>query len=274
MAAERAASNPLASGAGTRALEHAYGFGYSQTGGYMVDYINAIQPLVVASDGRPIYDGYIVGVAGGAFVGGVPLNQCAARAAGTTPAADPQRRRAGDPDHVPVGLPVRQRRPARGRRHDGRPVPPLRDGRAGHATPDELYYSAAPADIVRAGRDVPPTYVQRGPAQPVPELDPLRRGADEPRSVGARRAAAAAPSDPCRSARRLDEFGNVTGGLRSPFVDVPTSTWFGSATGASFCFIAGHEVPFDQATLDGSTRPRRVREAVTHDVARLVGQRS
>jgi hypothetical protein len=31
---------------------------------------------------------------------------------------------------------------------------------------------------------------------------------------------------------------------------VPTSTWFGSAAGASFCFIAGHEVPFDQAALD------------------------
>jgi len=47
----------------------------------------------------------------------------------------------------------------------------------------------------------------------------------------------------------LDAFGNVTGGLRSPFVDVPTSTWFGSSTGASFCFIAGHEVPFAEAQL-------------------------
>jgi len=35
-----------------------------------------------------------------------------------------------------------------------------------------------------------------------------------------------------------------------PDIDVPTSTWFGSSTGASFCFIAGHEVPLSQATLD------------------------
>ena len=47
----------------------------------------------------------------------------------------------------------------------------------------------------------------------------------------------------------LDAFGNVTGGLRSPFLDVPTSTWYGTSTGASFCFIAGHEVPFSEAQL-------------------------
>ena len=58
----------------------------------------------------------------------------------------------------------------------------------------------------------------------------------------------------------LDEFGNVQGGLRSPYVDVPTSTWRGIATGASFCFIAGHEIPFDQAPLDGALPDaRRVR---------------
>jgi hypothetical protein len=47
----------------------------------------------------------------------------------------------------------------------------------------------------------------------------------------------------------LDEYGNAVGGVRSPYVDVPTSTWFGSSTGESFCFIAGHEVPFDRAQL-------------------------
>lgn len=47
-----------------------------------------------------------------------------------------------------------------------------------------------------------------------------------------------------------DQFGNLVGGLRSPYVDVPTSTWNGSSTGASFCFIAGHEIPFDSALLN------------------------
>ena len=72
----------------------------------------------------------------------------------------------------------------------------------------------------------------------------------------------------------LDEFGNVLGGLRSPYLDVPTSTWLASSTGASFCFIAGHEVPFDQATLDElyTTRGAYVR-AVARDVHELVAER-
>jgi hypothetical protein len=46
------------------AAKHLYGFGYSQTGGYLYDYINAIHPLDVARNGgHPIYDGYIVAVA-------------------------------------------------------------------------------------------------------------------------------------------------------------------------------------------------------------------
>ena len=47
----------------------------------------------------------------------------------------------------------------------------------------------------------------------------------------------------------LDEFGNVRGGVRSPLLDVPTSTWNGNSTGLSFCRIAGHEKPFDAARL-------------------------
>jgi hypothetical protein len=72
----------------------------------------------------------------------------------------------------------------------------------------------------------------------------------------------------------LDAFGNVTGGLRSPFLDVPTSTWFASSTGASFCSIAGHEVPFDQARLDTLYPSRGAYvSAVAQDVRRLVEQR-
>ena len=72
----------------------------------------------------------------------------------------------------------------------------------------------------------------------------------------------------------LDAHGNVTGGLRSPFVDVPTSTWFGSSTGASFCFIAGHEVPFDHATLKSLYPSHGVYvRKVVRDVGELVAQR-
>ena len=47
----------------------------------------------------------------------------------------------------------------------------------------------------------------------------------------------------------LDQNPNVQGGLRSSYLDGPVSTWYRRSTGASFCFIAGHEVPFAQSTL-------------------------
>jgi hypothetical protein len=72
----------------------------------------------------------------------------------------------------------------------------------------------------------------------------------------------------------LDKFGNVTGGVRSPFVDVPISTWYGNSTGPSFCRIAGHEVRFEMARLRElyPTKDAYVR-AVTADVKKLVSQR-
>jgi hypothetical protein len=73
-----AASNPLAhpaSGAKATPVRHVYGFGYSQTGGFQFDYVNAIQPLVVVADGKPMFDGYIVAVASGSLVG-LTINQC------------------------------------------------------------------------------------------------------------------------------------------------------------------------------------------------------
>jgi hypothetical protein len=122
---------------------------------------------------------------------------------------------------------------------------------AGHASPDELYYSAAPDDIEQAGRTVPPVACNEGPRSRLSmslasnaffrNLDRwVRRGIAPPR---------AAPIRVENGAPVLDEHGNVTGGVRSPYVDVPTATWFGSATGASFCFIAGWERPFDAAKL-------------------------
>jgi alpha/beta hydrolase family protein len=271
-----ARSNPLA-----RHVAHAYGFGYSQTGGYMVDYLNAINPLVVASDGRGVYDGYIVGVAGGNFIGAVPINQCSDTPRVSAGVVDPRLviRNAGVPvikimsqsDYL-AALPVR-------REDSDSKADPYRHyemAGAAHATPDELYFSAAPADIVKAGRDVPPGSCNEGPRSRFPSsihFDAALTNLD----LWVRYHLPPPHADPItvvNNAPVLDAFGNVTGGLRSPFVDVPTSTWFASSTGASFCGIAGHEVPLPQATLDAlyPTHGAYVR-AVTRDVGRLVGDR-
>ena len=72
----------------------------------------------------------------------------------------------------------------------------------------------------------------------------------------------------------LDRFGNVIGGVRSPFVDVPTSTWIGNSTGESFCRIAGHEMPFDAARLrELYPKPGDYAKAVEANVEALVKTR-
>ena len=72
----------------------------------------------------------------------------------------------------------------------------------------------------------------------------------------------------------LDRFGNVTGGVRSPFVDVPRSTWNGNSTGESFCRIAGHEQPFDAARLaELYPKPGDYAKAVEANVKALVAAR-
>ena len=128
-------------------------------------------------------------------------------------------------------LPNPQPRPVAGDRH-------YEMAGAGHATPDELYFGPAPDDIVKAGRTPPPLSCNEGPRSRFPSnifSDAVMRNLDSWVSEGI----VPPHADPIlvqNGAAVLDQFGNVVGGLRSPFVDVPTSTWFGSSTGASFCF--------------------------------------
>ena len=228
-----------------------YGFGYSQTGGYMYDYINAVRPISTLPRGREVYDGYIVAVAGGAFAGAYPINQCVA-----APPLDERRQ------FTNVGVPIIHVMSQSdylagiaGRRLDSdAPSDQFRHyemAGAGHATPDELYFSARPADIVAADRAVPPQSCNEGPRSRFPSniffdailanLDSwVRDGTPPPHG---------SPIVVQQGAPVTDEFGNVLGGLRSPYLDVPTSRWEGNSTGASFCRIAGHEVPFQPEQL-------------------------
>jgi Alpha/beta hydrolase domain len=98
---------------------------------------------------------------------------------------------------------------------------------AAHATPDELSFSAAPADSSTTSRPSSTT--------------------------------SATSREGC--ARRSSTY--------------PPATWRGSATGASFCFIAGYEIPFDQARIDALSRTHGAYvRAVTRDVEDLVADES
>ncbi len=229
-----------------------YGFGYSQTGGYMYDYINGVAPLAKQQTGHSIYDAYVVAVAGGAFVGVVPINQCEAIPALTDPRL--QFSNVG----VPIIHVMSQSDYLRGitaRRPDSDvPSDAYRQyemAGAGHATPGELNFAAAPADIIKGGRAVPPMDCNEGPRSRFPSsifFDSTLRNLDQ----WVRKNIAPPHGSPIvveNGAPVVDRWGNVVGGLRSPYLDVPTSTWYGSSTGPSFCVIAGHEVPFSKSLL-------------------------
>jgi Alpha/beta hydrolase domain len=272
----REKSNPLAYGvaeSSAHPVVHLYGWGFSQIGGFLVTYANAIHPLDVKTNGKPMFDGYLIGTP----VLATPINQCAA----PIPANDPRRlvHNTGVPvirvmtqsDYL---LTITARQPdsdtaaERFRNYE--------IAGAGHATPDELNFSAAPADIIKAQRSVPPMSCTEGPRSRFPSsvgfnaawhnlIDWVGKGIPAPHA------------EPIRVENGkpvLDEFGNVTGGVRSPFVDVPTSTWSGSSTGESFCFIAGHEVAMDAARIKQLYPDHKTYETrVTVDVEKLVKER-
>jgi hypothetical protein len=50
------------------------------------------------------------------------------------------------------------------------------------------------------------------------------------------------------TAPRLDAYGNIVGGVRSPAVDVPVATLTGEPNGPAFCILAGTTVKFSPAT--------------------------
>ena len=271
----RVANNPFTYGTTTGAhpVARLYAWGYSQTGGYLYTYVNAIHPLDVKQFGKPLFDAYLIAVASGPS----PINQCAA----PIPPGDP--RRVITDAGVPVVRVMSQSDylPSVGARLPDSDVAPqltrnYEIAGSGHATPDELTYAAAPDDIVRAGRAVPPMACNEGPRSRFPSriaynailqnLDLwVRKGTAPPKTEQIK----VVDGKPV-----LDRFGNVTGGVRSPFLDVPTSTWNGNSTGESFCRIAGHEKPFDAARIaELYPKPGDYAKAVAANVTALVAAR-
>ena len=255
------------------AVDRLYAWGYSQSGGFLYTYINALHPLDVQANGKSLFDAYFIGVASGP----VPIHQCSARPEGE----DPRRkiRNVG----VPVVRVMTQSDYLRGiaaRRPDSdEPQDRFRNyeiAGAGHATPEELLYGPAVEDIKKAGIAPPPMECNEGARSRFPNsiaFNAIYRNLDE----WVRSGVVPPRAEPIRvdnGQAVLDPFGNVMGGVRSPFVDVPTAQWSGTSTGPSFCSIAGHEKAFDAARLKTlyPSLPRYAK-AVRENVEALIAAR-
>ncbi len=85
---------------------------------------------------------------------------------------------------------------------------------------------------------------------------------------------------PPRPAIARDQYGNARGGVRTPFLDVPTATYVPFDTAAykttfsGFCILYGYNVPFDAAQLGSLYRNHgQYVERVVHQSQRLVDER-
>jgi Alpha/beta hydrolase domain len=267
-------SNPFRYGGSSTAARRLYAWGYSQTGGFLFTYINAIQPLVAAKFGKPVFDAYIVAQ----LTGPSPISQCAER----IPAGDPRRpiRNAGMTPVVHIMSQSDYLGWAPNRREDsdmlGDQYRHYDLAGAGHATPDELWYAARSEDIVKGGRVPPAVNCDQGPRSRFPSSVPFNAIYHNLKDW-TEKGVAPPPSQNIEVADGkgvLDANGNVKGGMRTPFLDVPTSVWSGNSTGQSFCRIAGNEQPFPKEKLAALYASQQAYEAaVAKDVDALVQQR-
>jgi hypothetical protein len=242
--------------------------GYSQTGGYVVTYVNLIRPL---PDAQGIYDGYLIGDGDGLPI---PLNQC------TAPIVPGDPRFVVQPRPEPV-ISVASQVMVTGmgayRPDSNTPTDRYRRyeiAGASHLNMRALSLLPKPEDMMRAGimkpppsctefgtygvTDFPFEYFMRGAFA---NLDAwVRSNAAPPK--GSRIAVepppeGAKPTGPPIVKVKVDKYDNAVGGVRSPYVDVPTGTYNANSTPADpkdpaaglFCSLVGYKVPFDKDLL-------------------------
>jgi Alpha/beta hydrolase domain len=276
-------TNPLAN----LHVRYLFQTAYSQTGAYVGTYIAEFQPHALLPDGKPIYDGFLIGGAAGVSA----INQCA------TP-----------PEHGQPGSQVSSSQPvirimSLTDFYRFGPFQTFLERRPDSDTPTDryrLYEVAGAAHVVAtldrsapakadvlAGGLKPDKVVCKGPESDFPSqyvydgaLANLERWVrDGTPAPHAARIAVSKPGDP-NATVLTDQFGNARGGVRTPAVDVPIATYYGASTALGpdttppTCTIVGHMVPFGHAKLAMlyTTHANYV-QRVSTDVDRLVSER-
>jgi hypothetical protein len=264
-----------------------YMTGQSQTAGYARLYAGVFSRREAGSDGKPLYAGYLYS---GSPPWQVPINQCWKE----PPDSDPRLITA------PAGVPVIEiftqgdmKTNVQTRRPDSDTFPDLfrryEVAGAAHVDPWEDLSFAAEEDATRAhGRlqdneseictpkgvmpgDFPNRFVFDAAWANLDEW--VRFGRAAPRSAPLELKSSSTPLPP-DEAFVVDQFGNAKGGVRSPYVDVPTARWVGAKSGPFVCLFHGYKIPFDGARLRqlyGSHN--RYVSSVRSSVKELVAQR-
>jgi hypothetical protein len=235
-------------------VQYLYATGQSQTGSYVNSYIRDFHPAAKLPNGRHIYDGFVVNSSGRL----IPVNQCSTR----LPLEDPHNVVHSDVPFIQTftqtDVPdyALQRRPdsdAEGdfyRRYE--------IGGASHATTYEFQFFPTEAELNRAGVD-PHTNEYRC-AEPFPNDFPVEylysgAYANLDRWVRTKTPPPTAPPVTTVNGTAgqtmfvMDAYGNVLGGVRSVYLDVPTSTFVQSSWGTGCFTYFGHKIPFDHRRL-------------------------
>ena len=281
---ENTPANPLG-----RPAERLYMTGQSQTAGYARTYATVFGRTVVDTKGKPLFDAYLYS---GSPPWQVPLHQCMK----DLPPGDPQliTPAAGVPiielfAQGDIGTNIETRRPDA----DG-PNDLFRRyeiAGAAHTDPWEELSFASAEDMRRveaggAGGGAPDVCT---PENVTPSDFPIRyvfnaawrnldrwvrEGVAPPRAARLElRVKAGEPFNP-DAAFVEDALGNARGGVRTPYVDVPTARWVGAQAGAFRCLFRGYKHEFDEKQLgalykDHGDYVKKVRASA----ARLEGQR-
>jgi hypothetical protein len=244
-------SNPLKD----LALSKVYLTGMS--GGDMPTFVITMHPVESRAYGRPIFDGYLIKSSGLQL----PLNQCESLATRENfivpPRGVPVISLQTETDVVPMGG-WQTRRPDSDTASDR-----YRLYEVPGATHIDLEVGGHPADASRAASGELRSPLQERCIEKVPlsafplhytldgafaNLDRWARDGIAPPK--AKRIDLVIKGDPPRATAVTDSFGNALGGVRTPFVDLPTATYHSARTGSDFlCRMIGYETPFDQERL-------------------------
>jgi hypothetical protein len=215
-------------------VKYSYAVGYSQSGGLLKTYIEAIEPQALFH-GKPVYDGYLVGAASGP----APINQCAPGPHGLDGRLSSKPL---PPRAVPVIVVMTNtdymwsyaaRRPDGDSPTDKFRLYEVAGASHGYTYPGQ--FEPGVEDIHRAGFDNRYAYQCAAPREgsdfrsdyifnvALKDLDLwVRYGTAPPRS----QLIEVANVGPPEPVAKRDRYGNAVGGVRTPFLEVPTATYF------------------------------------------------